>query len=796
MKKKIGFLAIYLILGFSSAFAQSAMTDDEVKAYVKEAVEAGKDQSKIVQELALKGVTRKQLENLQSYYERQEDKQTNKEVQAVERAHVAVGEDVIETVEEKLEDSDAAGSVKVYGRDIFRNRNLNFAPSENLATPRNYQLGPGDEVIIDIFGANQTTLRNKISPEGSINVDILGPLYLSGMTVEEANTYLKKRLSSIYAGLGRGEGNSDIRLSLGQIRTIQVNVLGDVFNPGTYRVSSFATAFHALYLAGGIKEPGSLRNIKVTRNGKTVATVDIYDFLINGSRKSDVRLEEGDVIIVPAYDCMVAIRGLVKRPMMFEMKPSENLQNLLTYAGGFAEGAYREDVTVVRQNGKDFEVHTVEDAQFTQFTMKDGDAIEVGKLLSLFHNRLTIKGAVYREGVYQLSGKVNTVKSLIQKAGGLLPEAFTNHAVLHREKEDRTLEVVSVDVKGILNGTVTDIVLRNNDELFIPSIYDLKDQGVLTISGEVAAPGSFPYAENMTLEDLIIKAGGLLESASTARVDVSRRVKDANSLTAQNEIAQMFTFSLKDGFVIQGEAGFTLQPYDEVFVRKSPSYSAQQNVSVRGEAMFTGTYTLTKREERLSDLVQKMGGFTAQAYIKGARIVRRINAEERRTLERVLEGMVGNDVDSQTAARLKNYGDDYYVGIELEKALANPGSEYDIVLRQGDRLEIPTYNGTVRILGSVVSPNVVQFKSKKNYMYYIDEAGGYTDMARKGHAYIVHMNGQINQLKKKTEITPGSEIIVPKRTRPKATFTEVMGSVTGMASLATTLLSLGYILKK
>lgn len=796
MKKKIGLLAFYLILGFSSAFAQSAMTDDEVKAYVKEAVDAGKDQSKIVQELALKGVTRQQLERLKAYYENQENRQTKKEVQAVERAHVAVGEDVVETVEEKLDDSDAAGSVKVYGRDIFRNRNLNFAPNENLATPRNYQLGPGDEVIIDIFGANQTTLRNVISPEGSINVDILGPLYLSGMTVEEANTYLKKRLSSIYAGLGRGEGNSDIRLSLGQIRTIQVNVLGDVFNPGTYRVSSFATAFHALYLAGGIKEPGSLRNIKVTRNGKTVATVDIYDFLINGSRKSDVRLEEGDVIIVPAYDCMVAIRGLVKRPMMFEMKPSENLQNLLTYAGGFAEGAYREDVTVVRQNGKDFEVHTVEDAQFTQFTMKDGDAIEVGKLLSLFHNRLTIKGAVYREGVYQLSGKVNTVKSLIQKAGGLLPEAFTNHAVLHREKEDRKLEVVSVDVKGILNGTVTDIVLRNNDELFIPSIYDLTDQGVLTISGEVAAPGSFPYAENMTLEDLIIKAGGLLESASTARVDVSRRVKDANSLTAQNEIAQMFTFSLKDGFVIQGESGFTLQPYDEVYVRKSPSYAVQRKVSVNGEAVFTGTYPLTKRDERLSDLVQKMGGFTEQAYVEGARLVRKINADERKTMDKVVESMMSSDVDAQTAERLKNYGDEYYVGIELNKAMANPGSEYDVVLREGDRLEVPTYNGTVRILGAVVSANVVQYKSKKNYKYYIDEAGGYTDMARKGHAYIIHQNGQINQLKSGTAITPGSEIIVPKRTRPKATFTEVMSSVTGMASLATTLLSLGYILKK
>lgn len=798
MKKRLTVLLFALFAMCSTTvLAQSAMSDEQVMTYVKESAEAGKSQKAIAQELALKGVSRAQLERVRKKYEQETQKQQNDaagQQKADSRQHGAELNDSL-TAFREIED-ETPDSLKVYGRDIFRNRNLNFSPSENLATPRNYRLGPGDEVIIDIFGANQTTLRSEISPEGSINVDVLGPIYLNGMTVEEANTYLKKRLSSIYAGLGQGEGNSDIRLSLGQIRTIQINVLGDVYFPGTYSVSSFATAFHALYLAGGIKEPGSLRNIKVNRNGKTIANVDIYDFLVNGSRKGDIRLEEGDVIIVPAYDCMVTLRGQVKRPMLFEMKQGENLQQVLTYAGGFAKGAYRDDVTVIRQNGKDYEVHTVDNAQFTQFAMCDGDSIVIGQLLSRFHNRLQVKGAVYREGAYQLSGKVNSVKSLIAQAGGLLPEAYTEHAVLHREREDRSLEVLSVDVRGIMEGRVSDIVLKNNDELYIPSIYDLKDQGILTISGEVAAPGYFPYADNMTLEDLIIKAGGLLESASTARVDVSRRVKDTESTSANNEIAQMFSFSLKDGFVIKGEPGFTLQPYDEVYVRKSPSYVEQRNVSVTGEAVFTGSYPLTHRDERLSSLVQKIGGFTDQAYLKGARLVRRINEDERKTMDKVIESMMDDSTDSLTAQRLKNYGDEYYVGIELEQAIANPGSDYDVVLREGDRLEIPVYNGTVRVMGAVVSSNVVSYKNKQNYKYYIDEAGGYTDMARKGHAYIVHMNGQINQLKKNTKVTPGSEIIVPKRSRPKASFTEVMGSVTGMASLATTLVSLGVILKK
>lgn len=797
MKKKIGLLAFSLILGFSSALAQSTMTDNEIKVYVKEAVEAGKNQQAIAQELLLKGVSRQQLQRVYQQYQAEQGGKKDVDKSEKGRRRSMRQEEPTDSLfgGQRLAAEDLPDSLQVYGRNIFRNKNLNFAPNENLATPRNYRLGPGDEVIIDVFGANQTTLRDEISPEGSINVDVLGPVYLNGMTVEEANTYLKRRLAQIYAGIGQN-GATNIRLSLGQIRTIQVNVLGDVEFPGTYTVSSFSTAFHALYLAGGIKEPGSLRNIKVTRGGRQVGTVDVYDYLMNGSRDGDVRLEDGDVILVPAYSSLVKVKGLVKRPMFFEMKKGENLAQLLNYAGGFERGAYTDALTVTRQNGKEYEICTVENGHYETFRMQNGDEVEVGKLLSRFENRLTIKGAVFREGNYQLSGKINTVRSLIEAAGGTLPEAFTTRAVMHREKADRSLEVLSVDVAGILSGKEPDVVLKNNDVLFIPSVYDLKDQGILTVQGEVAAPGIFPYAGNTTLEDIIIQAGGLLESASLARVDVARRVKDENATTAQKEIAKMFSFSVKDGFVISGQPGFVLEPYDEVYVRKSPSYAEQQNVEVVGEVNFTGTYPLTLREERLSSLLQKTGGVTEFAYIKGARLVRKINDEERKMMDKVVESMMNDATDSLTAQRLKNYGDEYYVGIDLEKALAKPGSSDDVILRAGDRLEIPVYNNTVRVLGAVTSANVVAFKEKKNYKYYINEAGGYTDMARKGHAYVVYMNGHINQLKKKTEILPGSEIVVPKRSRPKATFTEVMGSITGMASLATTLLSLGYILKK
>ena len=794
-------LALMFVFCVSNGMAQSTMTDQQVLEYGKNALAAGKSKETIAKELMLKGVSRQQAMRIKKMYEKEGSTFSNAaENGIINRTHRPVkindsnGESVIQ---EPISENDSIGTEgfvnEVFGRDIFRNKRLNFAPSENLATPRNYKLGPGDEVIIDIFGANQTTLRSVISPEGSINVDILGPVYLNGMSIEEANAYLKKKLASIYAGIKRDGESSDIRLSLGQIRSIQINVMGDVTYPGTYNLSSFSTVFHALYSAGGIKEPGSLRNILVNRNGRNIAIVDVYDFLMNGNRSGDIRLEEGDVILVPSYKTLVKVNGKVKRPMFFELKEGESLANLIEYAGGFAQGAYTSNITVVRQTGKEYEVCTVNEMDRKIFQMKNGDDVEVGELVSRFKNKISIKGAVYRSGIYQLDGETNTIKALINKAEGLMPDAFTNRGILNRERDDRSLEMLSVDIEGILKGTVPDVALRNNDELYIPSKFDLSDAGTLTISGEVAGPCTIVYAENMTLEDLIIRAGGLLESASLARVDVIRRVKNANATVAAEEISKMFSFSVKDNYVIEGENGFKLQPYDEVIVRRSPSYNNSRYVNITGEINFPGKYPLTKREERLTNLLEKAGGVTDYAYLKGARLVRRVNKEELARMKSALQSSMSRTdsilVDTLDAKTT------YYVAINLDKAINNPGSVYDVVLREGDELILPVYPSTVRVDGSVLSPNEITYEPGKSVSYYIEQAGGYSDNAKKRKKYMIAMNGHIYKANGRTKVEPGAEIIVPQKGERKSNLSNILGIATTATSLGTMAASIANILK-
>lgn len=802
-----GLLLLVLMLAFcvSHGMAQSTMTDQQVLEYGKNALAAGKSKETIAKELMLKGVSRQQAMRIRKMYEKEGTTFSNgTEWETIDRTHRTVKQNnsneefglqhsTFENEDDSIDNGTENIVEEVFGRDIFRNKRLNFAPSENLATPRNYKLGPGDEVIIDIFGANQTTLRSVISPEGSINVDILGPVYLNGMSIEEANTYLKKKLASIYAGIKRDGESSDIRLSLGQIRSIQINVMGDVTYPGTYNLSSFSTVFHALYSAGGIKEPGSLRNIIVNRNGRNIATVDVYDFLMNGNRSGDIRLEEGDVILVPSYRTLVKVNGKVKRPMFFELKEGESLANLIEYAGGFAQGAYTSNITVVRQTGKEYEVCTVNEMDRKIFQMRNGDDVEVGELVSRFKNKISIKGAVYRSGLYQLDGETNTIKALINKAEGLMPDAFTNRGILTRERDDRSLEMLSVDIEGILKGTVPDVALRNNDELYIPSKFDLSDAGTLTISGEVADPCTIVYAENMTLEDLIIRAGGLLESASLARVDVIRRVKNANATVAAEEISKMFSFSVKDNYVIEGENGFKLQPYDEVIVRRSPSYNNSRYVNITGEINFPGKYPLTKREERLTDLLEKAGGVTDYAYLKGARLVRRVNKEELARMKSVLQSSV-TSTDSILIDTLDTKTT-YYVAINLDKAINNPGSVYDVVLREGDELTLPVYPSTVRVDGSVLSPNEVTYEPGKSVSYYIEQAGGYSDNAKKRKKYMIAMNGHIYKASGRTKVEPGAEIIVPQKGERKSNLSNILGIATTATSLGTMAASIANILK-
>ncbi|KAB4416491.1 capsule biosynthesis protein, partial [Bacteroides thetaiotaomicron] len=574
------------MLGSGSLMAQS-MSDSQVLEYVKDGIRQGKEQKQLASELARKGVTKEQAMRVKQLYEQQNNVNTSQST-GTDINESRLREETKENTSDMLEDhpttEDLAREDQVFGRNIFNTRNLTFEPSVNLATPANYRLGPGDEVIIDIWGASQNTIRQQISPEGTINIQKIGPVNLSGMTVSAANDYLKGALNKIYNGLNNTtDPTSDIRLTLGNIRTIQINVMGEVVQPGTYALSSFSTVFHALYRAGGVSDIGSLRNVQLVRNGKNIATIDVYEFIMKGNTQDDIRLQEGDVVIVPAYDVLVKISGKVKRPMRFEMKKDENLATLIKYAGGFEADAYTRSLRVVRQNGEEYEVNTVKDMDYSIYTMRNGDVVTAEAILNRFTNKLEIRGAVYRPGIYQLSGKLNTIRELVHEAQGLTGDAFLNRAVLYRQREDLTSEVVQIDIKSIMDGTSPNLALMKNDILYIPSIHDLEDRGNVTVYGEVAQPDSYPYADNMTLEDLIIQAGGLKEAASTVRIDVSRRIKNPRSIADNDTIGQMYTFSLKDGFVIDGQPGFILQPYDEVYVRRSPGYQAQQNVVIDGE---------------------------------------------------------------------------------------------------------------------------------------------------------------------------------------------------------------------
>lgn len=804
---------------FSGLLFAQTMSDAQVMEYVKTSMQQGKDQRQIATELARRGVTKEQALRVKEQYEKKLGSEGaspsipgGKSRKRTPEMAVSneVGKDFVFTPQEVTDEAiqqhgrdglPVEGSTnQVYGRNIFSTKNLTFEPSVNLATPPNYRLGPGDEVIVDIWGTNQATIRENISPDGYITINDIGLVYLNGMTVTEAANYLRKELNKIYTGLDSDQPTSQIKVTLGNSRTIQVNVMGEVFQPGTYALSSFSTVFHALYRAGGVSPIGSLRAIQVVRSGRNIATVDVYDFIMKGKISDDIRLQEGDVIVVPPYEALVMIEGNVKRPMRYELKKNETMATLLKYAGGFTSDAYTRSLRVIRQNGKEYQVNTVDDTDYTGFYVKDGDVVTAEAILTRYENKLEVRGAVYRPGVYEYGGSLNTVSRLVEKADGLMGDAFTGRAVLYRERENLTREVIPVDIAGIMKGTKPDLPLQRNDVLYIPSIHDLQETGSITISGEVAAPGEFAFADNTTLEDIIIQAGGLKESASMVRVDVSRRIRDNKGTESTSTIAQMFSFSLKDGFVVDGEPGFVLQPYDQVYVRKSPGYKEQMNVVINGEVLYEGAYTLTNKSERLSDLVQKAGGLTRFAYVRGAKLMRQANEEEKKRMEDVLKLMsreMGEANMDSLKLEIQNF---YSVGIDLELAMAHPKSDADIVLREGDRLVVPEMVNTVRINGAVMMPNTVAFKEDQSVKYYINQAGGYGNGARKSKVFIVYMNGQVTKVKGsgKDLVEPGCEIVVPMKDKSKAgrwNIQTILGIASSLGSLGLTAASVANILK-
>ena len=861
MKKFIIF-SLMLFMVSSMAMAQSSsMTDDQVMSFVVKEHNSGTSNSQIVTKLMQRGVDISQIRRVRARYEREakqgglenvsgkasatpsrlranngktrEDyaKNTNPSTSTPNATHQDVtNRSNYRVSAESTDNSDKdeymaiqnemssmypdiepqKKSSKVFGRDIFNNKSLTFEPNMNIATPQNYRLGPGDAVIIDIYGASQKTIQDTVSPDGTVTIEGYGPVSISGLTVSQANARLRGTVGSRYS-------SSKIRLTVGQTKTIMVNVMGEVKAPGTYTLSAFATVFHALYMAGGINDLGTLRNIKVYRNNRLVTVVDIYDYILNGKLTGNVRLADNDVIVVGPYDCLVNITGKVKRPMFYEMKKNESINSLLKYAGSFTGDAYKKSVRVNRKTGREYSVYNVEEFDFASFRIADGDSVTVEPILNRYANTVEVRGAVFRPGMYNLGEQVNSVRSLIEHAEGLTEDAFKARAVMHRMKTDRSLEVVSVDVEGIMSGKVADIPLKENDVLFIPTRQDKMNERTITIRGEVLFPGTYKYADNETIEDFVLQAGGLTDKASVVNVNVSRRVSDAKALRPDSLIAQTYTLSLKDGFVIDGTPGFILMPFDEVFIRKSPGYTEQQNVTIEGEVLFAGAYTLTKRNTRLSDLFKKAGGSTKEAYLKGARLIRKANDTEKARMEAVLKmqreqqqknllqlaasSNSGSNLQ-QVAESAKNADlekfyvpDEYPVGIDLSEAIKHPGSDEDLVLREGDRLVVPQYNGTVKINGAVMYANTVSYEKGKRASYYIDQAGGFASDAVKNKAYIIYMNGKVAKVSHGAKVQPGCEIVVPAKLKRKMSVAETMSLGTSMSSIAAMIATIANLSK-
>jgi protein involved in polysaccharide export with SLBB domain len=625
----------------------------------------------------------------------------------------------------------------------------------------------------------------QVSPEGKVTLPGYGPLKVSGMTVDAAQAHIRKTLGARYS-------SSQLSVSLGNTRSMTINVMGEVRVPGTYTLSAFSTVFHALYKAGGINNIGTLRNIKVFRNGRQITVVDVYEYILNGRLAGNIRLMENDVIVVGPYECLVGITGNVKRPMFYEMRATESVGTLLKYAGGFTGDAYKKAVRLMRKAGDRFTVHNIEEFDMNTFKVSDGDAITVDGILNRYDNMVEIKGAVFRPGKFQLGKDVTSVRSLIEAADGVTEEAFTAHAILHRMRLNRTLEVIPVDVAGILSGSVADIPLKNEDVLFIPTEKDRMNERTLTIEGEVISPGTYEYAENTTIEDLVLQAGGLTDAASMTKVDVSRRILDPKAKEGSSAISKTYSFELKDGFVIDGQPGFVLEPYDIVQVRRSPTYISPRNIYIEGEVQFGGVVTLSTKNQRLSDAIKAAGGFTKEAYVKGARLIRTVTDDERQRATDLMRQIRtrGSQNDTIQTSQL-NLFKTYTVGINLDKAMENPGGDYDIVLRDGDRIVVPEYNGTVKISGNVQFPNTVAYSDKKGYKYYINKAGGFGSRAKKSKTFIIYQNGTMAQVGRNTKVEPGCEIIVPtKAKKDMSTVTQwlsIGSSITGLAAMIATI---------
>lgn len=846
--KKLLSLVFLLCLG-QLVMAQS-MTDDKVLEYVQSEQEKGTKQATIVQNLLKKGVTREQMQRVRKKYEsnnkglgnvdgkktssqsdsrmrtkkeKEEDEKRKKNGYLV-KSRRELNDERLKTKEDRTKEMtdemafldldsllyyqnllNEKDKKQIFGHNLFNNEMLTFEPGVNIATPANYILGAGDAIIIDVWGSTQESFEGTISPDGVVVIEGVGPIRLAGLNVSKATERVQQTLGQFYQ-------DCEISLSLGENRSIQVQVMGEVKMPGTYTLSGFSTTFNALYSAGGINDIGTLRNIKVYRSGRLAGTLDVYDYLLNGNARGDIRLQDNDVIMVDTYEALVNVSGKVKRPMFYEMRTNESVSQVIKNAGGFSGDAFTKNIRLTRKAGSEYSMHTVDEFQMSNFMLMDGDSIFVDSVVARFNNMVEVRGAVMHAGQYQVGGDIQTVKGLLLACEGLREDAFRTRAVMHRQKEDLSLEMQSINLEDLLNGTIPDVPLKNGDVLFVPSTLDMKGERTLRITGEVMYPGLYQYAENTRVEDLILMAGGLTSAASHARVDVFRRISNPTATTKSNEVTRQYSISLNDG-LRSGDTDICLEPFDQVVVRKAPDYSEQKVVTVQGCVNFEGDYAMTDNDFRLSDLIKSAGGITNEAYSRGGRLIRKLTESEKlqqessmraAQLQRYEEAMQNDKTENTTQIdslmELKmSQSDEYPVAINLEKALANPGGIDDVVLREGDVLYVPQFNNTVKISGEVAYSNSMNYIKGKNLAYYINRAGGYSEKAKKRGVYAIYQNGAVKRLHRRSsnKIEPGCEIIVPTKQKGKGiSSTEMMAIVSGAASLASVIVALLSVIKR
>lgn len=733
---------------------------------------------------------------------------------------------------------------KIFGYKLFHNRNLTFNPSLNIPTPGSYVIGSGDQLIIDVYGASQQSYELTVTPEGRIMIPNLGPITVGGSTIDAARPRIRQQLGRIYSGLLGSNPNTFLEIRLGNIRSISVSMVGELIKPGTYTLPSFASVFNALYAAGGPNENGTFRNIQVYRDSKLLTEVDIYDFLTKGDHGSNVTLRDNDVVIVQPFKSRVELKGPVRREGYFEMKPEESVADLINFAGGFSSLAYRERLTIRRATGEQMKVQDLSAEEFAAFGLQDGDEITVGERLNRFENRVQVAGAVFRPGEFSIPDSGMGVRDLIAKAEGLRGDAFTGRAILYRTKEDLTLESMSVDIRGILDGTIPDIALRREDVLSIPSRYDLKEEYYIRITGEVNIPGAYAYAENLTVADLITKAGGFKDAASNSYIEIARRVRDDIS----GKVAEIINLDVDNQLNLRPEdSKVKLQPFDHIFVRRSPGFQRERLVEVQGEVFYPGEFALSNANERISDLISRAGGLNQFAYPKGATLIRRteyfqpkteseikeenlrsvvaklqreglsLSEAEEIALERIEKRLADKEEakvkmeekEKQTLAsrfraeRLQDvsvgdtslvqyeFKEQELIGINLEAIMSNPGSAQDLILEEGDIISIPKELQTVRMRGEVLFPTTARFQELRGFRSYISRAGGFTEDARRGKSYVVYANGDVQRTRKflflkfYPHIEPGAEIIVPQKPeRQPMTAQAWVGLATSMATLA------------